>query len=121
MGACDTSQAGAEYKGMTDCDIANNRISAGRVGIKLSCGAAGCTGSTIRGNIIGSQQEADGCQQYGIQFNSASADQLCGVYDNRVASAGTAIYNGSTTGYIMGNIVASNTTLTYQLPTVAAS
>ena len=121
MGAYNTTQAGAEYKGMTDCDIVNNRISAGRVGIKISCGAAGCTGSTIRGNTIGSQQNADGCQDYGIQFNSASADQLCCVVDNRVVSSGTAISNGSTTGYIMGNIVASNGTLTYQLPTVAAS
>ena len=120
-GVYGTTQAGAEYKGMTGVDISYNFINAHLVGINCAYGATAGTGSWIHHNAIGSAEEPDGCQNYGIRFESAAADQLTWVTDNRVASAGTAISNGSATGCIMGNWVASNTTLTHQLPTIAAA
>ena len=74
--AHDTSQGGAEYKGMTGCVIAGNKMSAHLNGIRVSCGSLSCPNSFITDNIIGSTQSAYGPQNYGIEFNSAAVDQL---------------------------------------------
>jgi hypothetical protein len=121
VGSPGTSEAGCEYKGITGSIISHNKINAQSIGIKLSTGATACTGTYITHNIIGSAENTGGCGLYGIRFNSAAADQLCQVMDNRVSSTGTAISNGGTAGSIMGNWVASNGTLTHQLPTIAAT
>jgi hypothetical protein len=108
--AHDTSQGGAEYKGMTGCIISGNIISAHLNGIKISCGALSCPNSSIIGNIIGSTQSAWGPQNYGVQFYSAAADQLCMVVGNHINGHVAAIYNGSSTGGVLDNWGASNGT-----------
>ena len=106
-GAFGTTQAGAEYKGMTGFEISYNRINAHLVGINCAYGATAGTGSTIFENIIGSAEDAWGCQNYGIRFNSAGEDQLTKVYHNWVTSNGTAISNVSQTGYGLDNWISS--------------
>ncbi|GAG81809.1 unnamed protein product, partial [marine sediment metagenome] len=124
LGSPDTSQGGAEYKGMTGCDISYNDIRACNIGIKIYAGEVGCTGSRITHNHISSSEHYHGTSTYGIGFMSASADLLCFVTDNRIitqAAATAAIYNASTGGMVQGNIVFENGTGTYALPTIASS
>ena len=106
-GGYPTTQGGAEYKGMTGVEISYNRINAHLVGINCAYGATGGTGSTIFENIIGSAEDAWGCQLYGVRFESAAADQLTKVYHNWITSNGTAISNCSQTGYALDNWISS--------------
>lgn len=120
----DTSQGGAEYKGMTGCDISHNQINARKIGMKISTGATACTGSHIIHNYIGSAEHVQGPELYGIQFNSAAADQLCFVANNNITTQGAAtaaIANASTVGMVQGNIVFEASVGTYALPIVSAS
>jgi len=121
IGSPGTSQGGCEYKGITGSIISHNKINARKTGIHLSTGATACTGTYITHNHIGSAENVDGPELYGIRFNSAAADQLCMVTDNRVLSEGTPISNGSTTGYVLANWVGTAGALTHQLPLIAAS
>jgi len=121
LGSPDTSQGGAEYKGMTGCDISYNHINVYKTGIEMNCGAVGATNTYITHNHIASAEEDNGTTEYGILFTSAAADQLCFITDNRIISAGTPISNASTIGYVLGNWIGTAGTLTHALPAIAAA
>jgi len=121
VGSPATSQGGAEYKGITGCDISYNLIRAYKTGIEINVGSVGATGTHIHHNHISSNEDSQGTTEYGILFTSAAADWLCFITDNRIISAGTPISNASTTGYVLGNWIGTAGTLTHALPTIAAS
>ena len=103
-----TSASGQAYKGTANCLFAGNRIFVKTSGIIFNTPIQGNSGTVVTRNIIGGQQSTHGLGAYGVHFNAtAGADQLCMVVGNWINSNLAAVYNGSTAGNVLDNMVSA--------------